>query len=81
MFAQNKNIILEENFMLNIDRINELARKAKTVGLTDEEKEEQAMLRKEYVKSVVGNLRTQLDNSYVTDEHGNEVRLERKNKD
>lgn len=66
--------------MIDINRINELARKAKTVGLTDEEKEEQARLRKEYVKSVVGNLRTQLDNSYVTDEKGNEVKLERKNK-
>lgn len=39
--------------MLNIERINELAKKAKTVGLTDEEKEEQAKLRKEYVQSVV----------------------------
>ena len=66
--------------MIDINRINELSRKAKTVGLTDEEKEEQARLRKEYVKSVVGNLRTQLDNSYVTDEKGNEVKLERKNK-
>ena len=48
--------------MLNIERINELAKKAKTVGLTDEEKEEQAKLRKEYVQSVVGNLRAQLEN-------------------
>ena len=66
--------------MIDINRINELAKKAKTVGLTEDEKEEQARLRKEYVKSVVGNLRTQLDNSYVTDENGNEVKLERKNK-
>ncbi len=64
--------------MVDIDRINELARKAKTVGLTEEEKSEQAALRKEYVKSVVGNLRTQLDNSYVTDENGNEIKLKPK---
>ena len=31
-----------------IERINELARKKKTVGLTGEEKVEQAELRKEY---------------------------------
>ena len=52
--------------MLNIERINELAKKAKTVGLTDEEKEEQAKLRKEYVQSVVGNLRAQLDNTGIS---------------
>lgn len=64
--------------MIDIDRINELARKAKTVGLTETEKSEQTALRKEYVKSVVGNLRTQLDNSYVTDENGNEIKLKPK---
>ena len=61
--------------MLNIERINELAKKAKTVGLTDEEKEEQAKLRKEYVQSVVGNLRAQLDNTYVLDKDENQVKL------
>ncbi len=61
--------------MLNIERINELAKKAKTVGLTDEEKEEQAKLRKEYVQSVVGNLRAQLDNTYVLDKDENKVKL------
>lgn len=61
--------------MLNIERINELAKKAKTVGLTDEEKEEQAKLRKEYVQSVVGNLRAQLDNTYILDKDENKVKL------
>lgn len=61
--------------MLNIERINELAKKAKTVGLTPEEKEEQAKLRKEYVQSVVGNLRAQLDNTYVLDKDENKVKL------
>jgi len=63
---------------MNIERINELARKSKAEGLIAEEKEEQAMLRREYINSVVGNLRSQLDNSYVLDEQGNEVKLEKK---
>ena len=40
-----------------IDRINELSRKSKAEGLTDEEKQEQLFLRREYVDSVVGALR------------------------
>lgn len=48
-----------------IDRINELARKSKSVGLTDEEKAEQTALRNEYRQSVVGNLASQLDNTYI----------------
>ena len=55
---------------VNIDRINELARKAKAEGLTEEEKAEQAKLRREYVASVVGNLRAQLDNTYIKKENG-----------
>ena len=40
-----------------IQRINELAKKAKTVqGLTPEEKEEQALLRREYLDAVRGKL-------------------------
>ncbi len=61
--------------MIDIQRINELAKKSKTVGLTDEEKAEQAKLRKEYVESVVGNLRSQLDNTYVLDKDENKVKL------
>ncbi len=60
--------------MLNIERINELAKKAKTVGLTEEEKKEQALLRRAYIDSVVGNLRANLDNTYVV-ENGQEVKL------
>ena len=40
-----------------IDRINELAHKAKAEGLTEEEKAEQAVLRRAYIDSVLGNLR------------------------
>lgn len=44
-----------------IARINELARKQKAGTLTTAEKEEQAALRMEYRRSVVGNLKQQLD--------------------
>ena len=55
-----------------IARINQLAAKAKTPeGLTQEEREEQLRLRREYIDSVVGNL----DNTYVVDEHGNKRKL------
>ena len=46
-----------------IDRINALAHKAKTAeGLTDAEKEEQQILRREYIDSFKANLRAQLEN-------------------
>ncbi len=60
---------------IDIARINELARKAKTEGLTEEEKAEQTKLRRAYIDSVVGNLRAQLDNTYVKKESGEVVRL------
>ena len=60
---------------IDIARINELARKAKTEGLKEEEKAEQAKLRRAYIDSVVGNLRAQLDNTYVKKESGEVVRL------
>ena len=59
----------------DIDRINELARKAKTVGLTPEENEERAVLRRAYIDSVVGDLRQQLDNNYIVDSKGNKRKL------
>ena len=40
-----------------IDRINELAKKMKTVGLTEEEKAEQAVLRREYIDSFKRSLK------------------------
>ncbi len=43
-----------------LNRINELARLSKQRPLTEEEKEEQAKLRKEYVALVHNNLRGQL---------------------
>lgn len=66
---------------IDTDRINELARKAKTQGLTDEEKEEQKKLRRAYIDSVVGNLRAQLDNTYVRKDSGEVVKLSARSDD
>ena len=56
-----------------IDRINQLARKAKTEGLNEQEKEEQAELRQEYVKAYRESLRAQLHSLKVVDEKGDDV--------
>lgn len=61
-----------------IDRINELARKAKAEGLTEEELRERDILRREYIESAKANLRLQLDNTYLVDERGNKRPLPRK---
>ena len=60
-----------------IDRINELARKAKTVGLTEEEAQERAVLRREYIDSVVGSLTGHLDNTYLVDKDGKKEKLKK----
>lgn len=61
-----------------IDRINELARKARFLGLTEAEEKERAALRRAYIDSVVGNLKDQLDNTYIIDEQGNKRKLKEK---
>lgn len=53
-----------------ITRINELYRKSKAEGLTEVEKKEQALLRKEYIESVRRNLRGQLDNISIQNPDG-----------
>ena len=58
----------------NIDRINELARKSKTPeGLTEEEKAEQAQLRKEYIAAFRASMEQQLQGVYRIDEKGKRV--------
>ena len=52
-----------------IDRINELYRKSKAEGLT-EEKKEQALLRKQFVADVKKNLTAQLNNIDIQNEDG-----------
>ena len=56
--------------MIDIQRINFLAKKAREQGLTEEEKKEQAALRRAYVDSVVGDLKNQLDNTYILEPDG-----------
>ncbi len=53
-----------------IARINELYRKAKAEGLTEEEKEEQKNLRADYVRSFRENLRATLDNVSIVEPDG-----------
>ena len=60
---------------MNIERINELAHKAKTTGLTPEETEEQKMLRAQYIAAVRRNLRSQLDNIDMIEPDGSIVNL------
>lgn len=61
-----------------IARINELARKAKMEGLTQEELAERDKLRRIYIDSVKANLTAQLDNTYVVDEKGEKRKLQKK---
>ncbi|MBQ1945576.1 MAG: DUF896 domain-containing protein [Clostridia bacterium] len=58
-----------------VARINELARKKKTVGLTAAELEEQAVLRAEYLKDFREGFRQQLDNTYIQYEDGRREKL------
>ena len=64
--------------MLNINRINELAKKSREIGLTLEEKEEQRLLRRQYIDSCTGSLKAQLDNTCIIDENGNKISLKDK---
>lgn len=62
-----------------IERINALAKKAKTPeGLTPAEKEEQAALRRRYIDAFKRNLVSQLDNTYVVEPNGEKRKLQRK---
>ena len=58
-----------------IDRINELARKAKSEGLTDEEKAEQQKLRDEYRADFKANLMGQLDRVYIKEADGSTTKV------
>lgn len=60
---------------LKLQRINELARKAKTTGLTDEEKQEQQVLRQEYIAAFRASAKAQLDSIVLVDEQGNRRKI------
>lgn len=61
-----------------IARINELARKAKTKGLTPAEISERDGLRRIYIDAYKKSLVAQLDNTYIVDEKGNKHKLQKK---
>lgn len=56
-----------------IARINELAKRAKTSGLTKSEAKEQQTLRSEYIKTFRQSFKQQLHNVTVVDDNGNDV--------
>lgn len=74
MTIERKNHMTKES----IERINELARKSKTVGLTEEEKAEQAALRKEYLADIRKSLEATLSNVYFVEEDGSQTKLKKK---
>lgn len=61
-----------------IKRINELYNKSKKEGLTDAEKEEQQLLRNEYIASFKANLRGTLEQIEVVNPDGTRTRIEKK---
>ena len=62
-----------------IKRINELYRKSKEEGLTEEEAQEQAKLRAEYVAAVRANLRGTLNNISIVEPDGSVTDLAKEN--
>ena len=58
-----------------IARINALAKKSKTEGLTEVKKQEQQALRAEYIADFRKNLKSQLDNTVVINPDGTSYRL------
>lgn len=70
MNSQNFKPITKEQ----INRINELARKSKTIGLTDDEKSEQQELRNAYRMAFRASLSSNIDNIYVLDDDGKKVK-------
>ncbi|WP_290771418.1 DUF896 domain-containing protein [Anaerofustis sp.] len=63
-----------------IDRINELAKKKKTVGLTEEELKEQQELYKIYLGNIRRNFKNTVDNIVVEREDGSKVSIKEFNK-
>lgn len=61
-----------------IDRINELARKKKTEGLTESELQEQALLRREYIEGFKQSLVSQLENTYIVEPDGTKRKVKSK---
>lgn len=56
-----------------LDRINELVRRERSDGLTDEEKIEQKNLREEYIQAFRSGMKNQIEGMKVVDPDGNDV--------
>lgn len=61
-----------------IKRINELAKKSREEGLTEEEKAEQAEVRQQYIMKFRQGMENTLSNVYIMDEKGNKKKVEKK---
>ncbi|ADM68087.1 hypothetical protein GMA19_00204 [Paenibacillus polymyxa E681] len=64
-----------------LERINQLAKKAKEVGLTEIEKKEQTDLRKEYLQIFRGSVQSILLNATIYDPNGDDVTPEKLKKE
>ncbi|MGN0676872.1 MAG: DUF896 domain-containing protein [Ruminococcus sp.] len=60
-----------------LERINFLAKKSRTQGLTDEEKREQTELRNEYREAFRRSLSSQLENTYIVEPDGTKHKVQR----
>lgn len=63
-----------------VARINFLAKKSKTEGLTPAEKAEQKKLREEYVAAFRRSLRSELDNTYILNPDGTKTAVKDRRK-
>lgn len=63
-----------------MERISELTKISRERELTEEEQQERAVLRREYIDSFKRSLTCQLDSMYIVDEKGNKTKVERKGK-
>ncbi len=70
MYKESGDIMLDK---AKIERINELANKKKSEGLTDSEAKEQTKLRAEYLQSFRGNFKNTIENTKIIDPEGNDV--------
>lgn len=71
-------MVIGMNMEERIARINELYHKSQVGGLSGEEKEEQARLRKEYVESIRANMKSQLDSIVIQNPDGSREKLKDK---
>ncbi len=74
MYKESGDIMLDK---AKIERINELANKKKSEGLTDSEAKEQTKLRAEYLQAFRGNFKNTIENTKIIDPEGNDVTPEK----